>query len=226
MIDTRYRVETPEGIDLQAQLAGPVPRGLAFLIDFSIRAGIYIAGAIVLGLFGWGQGFLLVLLFLLEWFYPVVFEVLMRGQTPGKQMLGLVVVNDDLTPVNWNTSILRNLLRAADILPFFYLAGLVSMLINSQFRRLGDLAAGTLVIHKERSHHKRSLPNATPQAPAAPLELDDQIAIINFTERHDQLSDSRQQELANILKPIHGRENSDAVHYLQGVGRWLLGDKP
>ncbi|BFM07709.1 RDD family protein [Halioxenophilus aromaticivorans] len=225
MIDTRYQIETPEGIDLQAQLAGPAPRGLAFLTDFSIRAVIYIAGSIVFGIFGWGYGFILVLLFLLEWFYPVLFEVLNKGQTPGKQLMDLAVVNDDLTPITWHASVIRNLLRTADMLPFFYLFGISALFITARFQRLGDLAAGTLVIHKILPTDSHSLPEVPAQAPAHALALDDQIAIINYTQRHHQLSESRQQELAEILTPLHNRKGLAAVRYLQGMGRWLLGDK-
>ncbi len=225
MIDTRYQIETPEGIDLQAQLAGPSPRALAFLIDISIRIAVYIAASIIFGVAGWAYGFFLVFLFLLEWFYPVFFEVLYKGQTPGKQIMELVVVNDDLTPVTWHGSIIRNLLRTADILPMMYLFGLSSMLISQRFQRLGDMAAGTLVIHKTPPPKPAELPNSPPTAPKQALELDDQTAIVNYTERHNQLTDSRKQELANILTPMHGFKDQKAVNYLQGLGRWLLGDK-
>ena len=226
MIDTRYQIETPEGIDLQADLAGPSPRALAFLVDFAIRIAVYIAASIVLGLAGWAYGFFLVLVFLLEWFYPVVFEVMLKGQTPGKQIMGLVVVNDDLTPVTWQASIIRNLLRTADILPMGYLFGLSSMLISQRFQRLGDLAAGTLVVHKIPAPKPAELPSCPPVAPAQAMELDEQTAVVIFTERHGQLTDSRKQELANILFPLHGLENEQAVNHLHGLGRWLLGDKP
>ncbi len=226
LLDTRYRVETPEGIDLEAQLAGPVPRILAYAIDLSVRTVALMIAAGVLGALGEvGNGIMLVLAFLLEWFYPVVFEVLNRGQTPGKQVIGIMAVNDDLTPVNWNTSLLRNVLRAADFLPLFYLGGLLSMVIDARFRRLGDLTAGTLVIHRERRGEELSLPPVPPRAPAIALDLDDQIAVIAFTQRHQQLSDSRQRELAGLLEPLTGTSGADAVQYLHSVGGWLLGDR-
>ncbi|WP_317929425.1 RDD family protein [Halioxenophilus sp. WMMB6] len=225
MIDTRYRVETPEGIDLQAQLAGPVPRMLAFSIDLAIRAGVLFLAMMVFGVLGWAMGILLVIFFLIEWFYPVFFEVLNKGQTPGKQILAIQVVNDDLTPVGWNTSVVRNLLRTVDILPMFYLGGLISLILTQHFQRLGDIAAGTLVVHREPQQKKSVLPAVIAQAPAIPLALEDQIAIIGFTERHQQLTESRQQELADILRPVHGLHGQSAVNYLHSVGRWLLGEK-
>lgn len=226
LIDTRYRVETPEGIDLEAQLAGPVPRVLAYSIDLFARSMVIALIAAVLGFLGQaGQGFVLVAAFVLEWFYPVFFEVLRRGQTPGKQVLGIAVVNNDLTPVTWNTSVVRNILRAADFLPMLYLGGLVCMLVDPRFRRLGDLAAGTLVVHRQDQQATLSLPEVPPRAATVPLDLDDQIAIINFTQRHEQLSEDRQKELANILAPITSVRDEKAVNYLHGVGRWLLGGK-
>lgn len=227
LLDTRYRVETPEGIDLESQLAGPVPRILAYSIDLFARSLVIFAFAVVLGILGKaGGGFLLILTFVLEWFYPVFFEVLRAGQTPGKQVLGLAVVNDDLTPISWNASLVRNILRAADFLPLLYLGGLMCMVINGQFRRLGDLAAGTLVIHRlpqQQSEH--NLPEAPPRAPGFSLELDDQIAIIDFTQRHQQISKDRQKELANILQPITKAKDNEAIHQLHGIGGWLLGDR-
>ncbi len=223
-LDTQYLVETAEGIELQAQLAGPVPRALAYLIDVSIRTLVVMLLSLPLMFAGkFGTGLMLILTFLLEWFYPVVFEVFRHGQTPGKKCLQIAVVNDDLTPISWGTSIIRNLVRFADFLPFAYLAGLISMVLNGNFQRLGDLAAGTLVIHRSQSDEPFSLPQASPQTPPLPLDLEEQMAIVGFAERHQQLSDERQQELAEILQAITQRRGQEAVTYLRGIGAWLLG---
>ena len=89
----------------------------------------------------------------------------MRGQTPGKKVLGISVINDDLSPVTLGTSMVRNLLRTVDFLPLFYLAGLVCMLSNQRFQRLGDLAAGTLVISVAESSKSAAVKNIEPLAP-------------------------------------------------------------
>ena len=92
-LDTVYTVNTPEGIALELSPAGPVPRLLAWLLDLLLRSGISILLFITLSILGkLGIGIALILLFLLEWFYPVFFEVLARGATPGKAALDLVVV--------------------------------------------------------------------------------------------------------------------------------------
>ncbi|MBX2858869.1 MAG: RDD family protein [Cellvibrionaceae bacterium] len=227
MLDTDYQVETPEAIDLTAQLAGPVPRILAFLIDFLIRAVLIVCIFVVLGLAGLaGIGVFLLIFFVLDWFYPVLFEVLRSGQTPGKKYLGIAVVNDDLTPVTWSTSMIRNLLRAADFLPASYLLGLIAMCSTRHFQRLGDLAAGSIVIHKhDNKHRSDDLPKVPANAPSLPLSLEDQVAITGFSQRHTQLSQSRKQELANILSNITQAEGDEAVKKLQGMGNWLLGDR-
>jgi uncharacterized RDD family membrane protein YckC len=135
-----------------------------------------------------GIGFWMILLFVLEWFYPVLFEVLWHGQTPGKKAMGISVIHDDLTPVSFGTSLVRNLLRTVDFLPLFYLAGLITMLSNRQFQRLGDLAAGTLVISVRESAKPASVGNITPLAPSTLLQRSEQTSIIDFLHRSKQLS--------------------------------------
>ncbi len=226
-IDTLWRVETPEGVDLQAQIAGPIPRMLAYGVDFFIRMAALMALSIAFSVVGFaGLGLQMICIFLLEWFYPVYFEVFHKGQTPGKKQFGLAVVNDDLTPVMPGTSFTRNLLRAADFLPFLFVGGIISMLCTRQFRRLGDLAAGTLVIHLPPVQYQDQLPQAQPQTPTMPLNSDDQTAIIDFTRRHNRLSQPRQEELASILSPSLSLPQGEAgVNKLRGLGLWLLGGK-
>ena len=172
MLDTRYRVEIPGGINLEAQVVGPIPRFFAFSIDLVIRSVVVMLLSIVsipLGAFGLGGGFFLIVLFLIEWLYPVLFEVFWRGQTPGKRSLGISVINDDLTPVTLGPSLVRNLLRTVDFLPMFYLAGLITMLSNRRFQRLGDLAAGTLVISVRESARPAEVRDIEPLAPSTSL---------------------------------------------------------
>lgn len=225
-IDTVYDVETPEAIDLTANLAGPLARTLAYSIDLCIRTGVSTVAIIILAFMneaGWGV--FLIVSFLLEWFYPVLFEVLRQGQTPGKKWLGLAVVNDDLTPITWSSSIIRNLLRAVDILPFAYTLGLIAMTCTKHFQRLGDLAAGTVVVYRKQNNLELQLPEAEAIAPPMGLNLDDHLAIASFTRRHGQISKARQEELANILEPVTGKHGEQAVTRLHGVGIWLLGAK-
>jgi len=226
LLDTRYRVEIPGGIHLEAQVVGPVARAFALAID-TVIGGILIflltLAAIPLNMGGMGGGLFLITLFVIEWLYPVLFEVLARGQTPGKKMLGIAVVNDDLSPVTLGTSLVRNLLRTVDFLPLFYLAGLVTMLSNRRFQRLGDLAAGTLVVSISKSTRPAAVEDVPPLAPATALSRSEQTAIVNFLQRSRQLSQPRQRELAAILEGITHEAGEDGVERLQRNGAWYLG---
>jgi len=227
LLDTNYQVETPEAIDLTAHLAGPVTRILAYIIDLSIRTGALLVLFIVLAIVGKaGMGVFLIAFFLLEWLYPVGFETLGGGQTPGKRYLHIMVVNDDLTPVTWSTSLIRNLLRSADILPFGYTFGLLVMCSSKNFQRLGDLAAGSIVIHKRApGRSSNHLPNVVAVPPPVPLSLDDQVAFTGFLQRQDQLSEGRKRELAEILQALTDKKGEEAVTVVQGIGSWLLGNR-
>jgi uncharacterized RDD family membrane protein YckC len=226
LLDTRYRVEIPGGINLEAQVVGPIPRFFAFAIDLAIRGlAVFVLSllSIPFGSFGLGGGFFLIFLFIIEWLYPVLFEVFMRGQTPGKKILGISVVNDDLSPVTLGTSMVRNLLRTVDFLPLFYLVGLVSMLSNRRFQRLGDMAAGTLVISVPESSKAAAMKDILPLAPATALLRSEQSSIIDFLQRSPQLSKPRQQELAAILEGVTHQKTDDGVEQLQRIGAWFLG---
>jgi uncharacterized RDD family membrane protein YckC len=226
LLDTRYRVEIPGGIELEALVVGPIPRCFAFAIDIVLRQMVIIGLVIVsipFDFFGVGGGLYLLLTFLIEWFYPVAFEVLWRGQTPGKKTLGISVINDDLTPVTLGPSLVRNLLRVVDFLPLFYLTGLVTMVMNPRFQRLGDIAAGTLVISVRESARPAAVENIEPLAPSTSLLRNEQTSIIDFLHRSRQLSEPRQRELAAILEGVTHGKDDDGVQRLHRIGAWFLG---
>ncbi len=226
MLDTNYQIETPENIDIDIRVAGPSARALAFLIDLAIRGSATLGIFYVFTLFQEvGMGIFSILAFLIEWFYPVVFEVMNRGRTPGKQTMGLQVLNDDGTPVTWSTSLLRNLLRFVDFLPAFYGVGLVTCCVSRQFKRLGDLAAGTVVVYSPPPARVAALSTLPPLPSPVPLSVDEQRAILSFAERANQLSESRQQELANHLAPMLASSDDDAVKTLQRIAVWLVGSR-
>jgi uncharacterized RDD family membrane protein YckC len=222
-LDTVRRVETPEGIELDLPLAGPVVRAQAWLIDAIVRLGLWTgAGLVAFPLGAVGRGFALIVMFLLTWVYPVLFEVLRKGATPGKAVMGLRVLHDNGTPVGWTASAVRNLLRAADFLPFGYAAGLLSCLCDSDFRRLGDLAAGTVVVHAERAARAPALSAVAPVRPALTLTVEDQRAVLAFAERSAWLTPERAGELARLVPALSGG-GADAAERLQGVAAWIAG---
>ena len=131
LIDERFEVETPEGAMLSLSLAGPVTRAMAYGIDLILRLIIFAVLAIVLSLLGkMGIGLLLIIGFALEWFYPTLFEALRHGQTPGKKAMGIAVVHANGSPLSFNGSLIRNLLRTADAFPLFYLLGFITTYKN------------------------------------------------------------------------------------------------
>ncbi len=222
LLDTTRAHETPEGVELDLRLAGPVVRACAWAIDAAIRAVMYLVIGYAFSLLG-GLGLSLMLIgfFLIEWFYPVFFEV-RSGQTPGKRAMGIQVVHDNGTPVGWSASLLRNLLRSVDFLPLLYSVGLITMLINKEFRRLGDLAAGTLVTYRDRAGEDPQLPPATALTPPAGLDVDEQFLLLLFAERSHRLSTARRAELADVLEGLTGRRGEEGVQALWGYARWLV----
>lgn len=234
MLDSTRLRETPEGIDISFAPAGPVIRSAAWVIDFLIRFTIYFCGAIVLGMLGQdlGTGLILILFFAVEWLYPIIFEA-RSGQTPGKKQMGIRVINDDGTPPGWQECMVRNLIRFVDFLPLFYGVGLISCFLNKDFKRLGDLAAGTLVVHDPIKKNDKELvpPNIAAHPLALNLQLEEQQAMVQFAERHRLLTPSRQQELANIIAPLIPSVSVNAnsaqaellVEKLHAHAAWLSG---
>ena len=229
-LDTLFTAETPEGIALALRPAGMMARSSAYLVDGAIRIAVLIAAAAVLAsLSRFGSGIFLILIFLLEWLYPVVFELLPGAATPGKRALGLRVVMDSGLPVTPAASMVRNLLRAADFLPIGYALGLLMLLLRPDFKRLGDLAAGTLVVHTARARLDGPLRDAEPVPPARALSTREQAAVIAWAGRATRITEERLGELALLAGPIAGatpaREPNPelATRRLLGVAQWLVG---
>jgi uncharacterized RDD family membrane protein YckC len=95
----------------------------------------------------WAFAILGLIAFAFFWGYYIFFEVVWNGQSIGKRIVGLRVVRTNGTPITFTESVIRNLIRLIDFLPAYYGIGVVTMFINAQSRRLGDLAAGTLVVY-------------------------------------------------------------------------------
>ena len=226
MLDTTRRVATPEGIELTLRLAGPVPRALAWAIDLAIRLAILFAVAMLAALLGRaGGGLILLTAFFVEWLLPAWFEAAWNGQTPGKRMMDIAVLNDDGTPLRWPAALTRNLLRAVDFLPLFYGVGLVAMLANRDFKRLGDLAAGTVVVYSnEKITADRRIPEAAAIVPPVALDLDEQRALLELAERSTSLTQERFEELAELPRPLVGNlEGPRAAARLLGIANHIAG---
>ena len=228
-LDTVVTAETPEGILLELRPAGLSPRFFAFLIDWLIRlAAIYVVAMVVgiSGMSGIAAASITIFAFLLEWFYPVAFELSRAGSTPGKRVFGLRVVMDNGLPITPGASLTRNLLRFADFLPALFGFAIVSMLLRKDCKRLGDIAAATLVIHGPRASPKIELTQVEPIAPARPLSPEDQAAVIALAARAPTLTGERLDELAALAAPVSGddgRSGPEVTRRVLGVAMYLLG---
>jgi uncharacterized RDD family membrane protein YckC len=227
LLDTLIHAEAPEGILLTLRPAGLAARGAAFLVDLAIRQAVWIVSlTLLVRAQGIGAAGALVLLFGLEWLYPVVFELSRWGATPGKLIFGLTVVMDSGLPVTPAASLTRNLLRAADFLPLGYGAAAVSMLLRPDFKRLGDLAAGTLVVHSPPRPPPLPANTLAPRAPAVPVAAAAQAAVIALGARAARLSPDRLDELAALAGEVSGdagRAGPEVTARVLAVAQWFLG---
>lgn len=227
-LDTTLERETPEGIALELRPAGLPVRAGAFLIDLLIRGTVIYLLSLATVLFGeLRAALMLIVFFLLEWLYPVAFELGRGGATPGKSVMGLKVVMDSGLPVTPGASLARNLLRAADFMPFAYGLGFICMLTRSDFRRIGDIAAATLVVHRPLAAPAAVLPQVQPRMPAIALAPREQAVLIALAARAPLLTGDRLHELAAMAAPVVGEKTSAADPALTdrvlGVAQWLLG---
>jgi uncharacterized RDD family membrane protein YckC len=220
-LDTEVAIETPEHIVFHYRIAGPARRALAHLLDLLL---CYLAVAIfalfvLLAAMGGaiktgeitaaakaGIGLILLALFAAQWIYFVVWESLC-GRSPGKMAVGVRVVTTSGRPIGWRAAALRNLLRAADLLPVAYLTGVFSMMVSSRFQRLGDLVAGTMVVAPLENRFAHALELAPPPDPRElaslpehiTLDAEERVAIEMFLRRRHTLGVTRETELAAMI---------------------------
>jgi len=162
-LDGTHTVLTPEYVEFNFVLAGLMSRFLALLIDtvvsFVLTIVIFLALGILTALAGLGLGSTaaelgmaaqFVVWFVVDWGYMVLLESVWSGQTIGKRVMGLRVIQDTGVRVGPLQALLRNLVRPVDKLPVFYLIGGVAALLSGTQQRLGDLLAGTIVVRERR----------------------------------------------------------------------------
>lgn len=220
-IDGRMDRLTPEGIALSLLPVGPAPRLWAYLIDQCVITGMIMVLAMFLTSSNAGNGVWLLSVFFLWWGYPIVWEAL-GGRTPGKRALKLRVVRLDGQPIGWKEAFLRGLLLTADFLPLLFMTGLVCMLFVPGFRRLGDLAAGTLVIQDETVAEPSIARLLDAETSPVPLLPHEQRALMDLAERSDQISSERLEELGDIASPYTGLRGKASVNRLRGIAAGLL----
>jgi uncharacterized RDD family membrane protein YckC len=208
-LEDRITISTPDGIELTLALAGAGSRFIAAVIDFAVQVVLILLAALAaFGLLGGGVGTALfaMALFAALYLYDILFEVLAAGRTPGKRVTHLRVVRTEGAPVDLPASAIRNLLRLIDLLPAAYLIGLMSILLTEHNQRLGDLAAGTLVIREGSARRASAEPaDAAPASAAAGWDVSaitaqELAALRRFLARREDLDRSARIELAHQLE--------------------------
>jgi uncharacterized RDD family membrane protein YckC len=227
-IDTILTAETPEGIAIVIRPAGFAIRCTAFLIDVFIRFCVLSGLLTALSAAGrFANGAIFIALFVVNWLYPVIFELTPIAATPGKHIMGLQVMMANGLPITPAGCLTRNLMRAVDLLPLMYAFAIVTMLLRRDARRLGDLAGGTVVAYR----HEVAVPGAfgkgDPMPPPVTLSTRQQAAIAAFAWRVDRLTAERAEEIANLASsaaPLHS-SNLPMAARLIGIARWLHGQR-
>lgn len=221
----KLTIETPEQTQLDFPLAGIGSRFLAIALDTLLQAAaIWVVGVVLIALaipFGvwfrsgglWAMAIMIFVIFAIYVGYFAFFEALWNGQTPGKRWTHLRVIKDTGRPISAYDAILRNLLRTADWLPTLYAAGIITMIVSRENKRIGDLAAGTVVVHEKPLQAVNSIWHAS-TAPvhlaalgsSAQLNMDELQLIETFLERRGSLEpDVRWSMARQIADRVAGR---------------------
>jgi uncharacterized RDD family membrane protein YckC len=225
----KLTIETPEQTLLEFPLAGIGSRFLAIALDTLLQVGAYIllgliAGALSIAGFlptlgkQWGIAIVIFLVFVVQFGYYTTFETVWNGQTPGKRWTHLRVIQDSGRPITPFDAILRNLLRIVDQLPTLYAVGIATILISRENKRVGDYAAGTVVIHEKPLQGVGSIwgiansPSlAGPVIPVLSLSEDELRLVETFFERRGSLDpDVRRSMGRQIAQRLGARLNVPA----------------
>ncbi len=223
-MDRTLDVRTPESIAFSYELAGIGSRFLAVAIDLLLQIGILIALVWGLSLVARHSpgvakdmptigemkfvqnlvvGIFVFIVFIVFFGYFIVFEGALNGQTPGKRALGLRVVRDGGYPIDFTASLVRNLIRVGEMLFGFYAIAAISALISPENKRLGDIAAGTIVVREAKMQSPESMLREIREEPVyaatAYASGEERTIIKRFLERRDSLDPQRRVELARQI---------------------------
>lgn len=215
--EDRVTIATPEGVDVDLTLAGIGSRFIAALMDTAIKLAVFIGfGIFLLGgsnLLGGGEvnaigaAAFYIVTFLILFGYDVLFETLGSGRTPGKRWTGLRVVRMGGRPVGFVSSAIRNMVRIVDFLPSLYLVGMIAVISTRMNQRLGDLAAGTVVVREKPISLAAGRASAAVTGYAGGTETwdvsaitpDDLAMVRRFLERRGELTPQARGHLAHEL---------------------------
>jgi uncharacterized RDD family membrane protein YckC len=210
-VDPKLDVATPERVSVSLPIAGIGSRSIAHLIDLAILFAalmiLFFASSLFIpdmvtavgALSGVERAIGGLIVFAAIWGYWTGFEIAWRGQTIGKRVMRIRVVKSDGSPIGVFESAVRNLVRLIDFLPTCYPVGLISMLIDVRHRRLGDLAAGTMLVREEQIDLARYAATSASQLSAQDVEV-----LTGFLARFEALDPEAQLKLGAQLVARHG----------------------
>ena len=249
-LDDILRIDTPENVVFGYEVAGIGSRFLAALVDTVLIVLLQVVVNVLLwalgvfsgmlegqdGLASWILAVFGLLAFAFFWGYYIFFEMVWNGQSPGKRWVGLRVIRSDGTPITLTESVIRNLVRLIDFLPLYYGIGVVVMFIDERSRRLGDLAAGTLVVH-EHSHITLESLGEKPPLPTSDRPISDEVLSLpleRLTARDIQIIEEflrRREELSHtsalalrLVRFLYDRMGVPLPHLDARTAERLLGD--
>lgn len=214
---TGLSVDSATGIDVSLAVAGPGARSYAFVIDWHVRIVLALSWYVVTAVLYNGRlslappeggpgarwfGVVLVPALCIYFLYHHVVELLMRGSTPGKRMAGVRIVARDGGVPGAGALLIRNVFRLVDSLPMFYGVGLITVMLSRENLRIGDMAAGTVLVF-ERADAR--LPDATVDAGGAgPLDATGVELVSELLERWSTLTPAARARLAGALLSRYG----------------------
>jgi uncharacterized RDD family membrane protein YckC len=220
-----HEVLTTEKVPFRYRVAGLGSRFLAWSIDAALIVVVALASALFLGVLeqgreGLGTALQVLGVFALNWGYFLLFEWLWSGQTPGKRLVGIRVIRRRGTAVSFWQSAVRNILRYVDapVVPGFHFLGCAVAACNRESRRLGDLAADTLVVHVER-RGKPALP-ITEEGAAIERSLRQRLGALDREQRQTML------DLCLRREQLHPAERARLFHVTTGFLEGRLGLAP
>lgn len=233
-LDDIVEISTPENVTFTFCLGGLGSRFVALLVDVLVQMVIVSGVGVALLIVGTGlsiaveatapkavvasgiiMGVALSLFilsfFLIQWGYFVFFEVRRGGQTPGKRLMRLRVVRDEGQPVRFFDSVIRNVTRIADLLPATYMIGVISILASKRNKRVGDMAAGTIVVRETQT------PVPACAARGTSLESEEAALVAEYLKRRGQMSAAGKLETARKLAVMAGAGEGEAEEALAGM---------
>ncbi len=229
-MDRTLSVQTPESIAFSYELAGLGSRFLAVVIDLLIQGAIFVAIIWGIALLGAGQppervvtaastkmavsilyAFFITLIFIVFFAYFIVFEAFWNGRTPGKKLMGLRVVRDGGYPLDFTSAAIRNLIRVGEVVLGFYAISAIACIASAENKRLGDMAAGTIVVRDSPIASLATLVAESEEAPRSTMLTEKEHSIIDlFVARRKSLAPSvRAQIAARIAAQVRPRVSYD-----------------